>query len=245
MIDIHSHILAEVDDGPKSWEASREMCLLSAKDGVECMIATPHSNERYHYDREYLTGVLGHLRGLVGNSIQLGLGCDFHMSFENLQDVAINHRRYTINETNYLLVELSNYSVPPQITDSLVRLGEQGLVPILTHPERNPLLQKTPKRVLEWAEMGVVVQVTASAFTGQWGDLVRRSAQWLLEHDAVHVLASDAHDTKHRVPGLSAGREAAAEICGQDVAQALVDGNPRAIVSGKPLPYFPKPVKKG
>lgn len=244
MIDIHSHILAEVDDGPKSWDVSREMCRQSAEDGVEYMVATPHSNERYYYDREYLTGVLKHLRQMVGDTLQIGLGCDFHMSYDNLQDVARNPRRYTINNTNYLLVELSNYSVPPNVGDSLMRLGDQGLVPILTHPERNPILQKAPKRVLEWVEMGVVVQVTASAFTGQWGDLVRRSAQWLLQHDAVHVLASDAHDDKHRVPGLSAGREAASQVCGKDVAQALVDDNPRAIVAGKPLPYFPKPLIK-
>ena len=244
MIDIHSHILAEVDDGPKSWDVSREMCRQSAEDGVEYMVATPHANERYYYDREYLTGVLKHLRQMVGDSLQLGLGCDFHMSYDNLQDAFSNPTRYVIEGSQYMLVELSNYSVPPQVGDSLMRLGDQGLVPILTHPERNPILQKSPNRVLEWVEMGVVVQVTASAFTGQWGDLVHRSAQWLLEHDAIHILASDAHDDKHRVPGLSAGRDAAAETCGNDVAQALVDGNPRAIVSGKPLPYFPKPVTK-
>ena len=152
--------------------------------------------------------------------------------------------RYTIDDTKYLLVELSNYSVPPQIGDHLVRLADNGLVPILTHPERNPILQKSPQRVLEWVERGLVVQVTASAFTGDWGDSTRRSALWLLEREAVHVLASDAHDTQHRVPGLSAARDAVAQICGQDIAHALVDGNPRAVITGQPLPYFPKPVMK-
>lgn len=244
MIDIHSHILAEVDDGPKSWDVSREMCRQSAEDGVEYIIATPHANERYFYDREYLEKAVQHLRELVGESPKIGLGCDFHLSYENLQDAFKNPSRYTINKTNYLLVELSNFSVPPQIGDSLMRLGDLGLVPILTHPERNPILQKSPRRVLEWVEMGVAVQVTASAFTGLWGDASRRSAYWLLERDAVHVIASDCHDTKHRVPGLSAGRDAAAEIAGDDVANALVDGNPRAVVNSQPLPYFPKPVMK-
>jgi protein-tyrosine phosphatase len=71
---------------------------------------------------------------------------------------------------------------------------------------------------------------------------VRRAAQWLIEHDAVHVLATDAHDTEKRVPVLSAARDAAAEICGEDVADALVEANPQAIVTSKPLPYFPRPV---
>jgi protein-tyrosine phosphatase len=245
VIDIHSHILAEVDDGPKSWEVSQEMCRMAREDGVEYMIATPHANDRYHYDREYLTRALAHLRQLVGPTPRLGLGCDFHLSFENIQAALESASRFTIESTNYLLVELSNYSVPPHISDSLMRLGDKGLVPILTHPERNPILQKSLKRVLEWVEIGVVVQVTASAFTGLWGESVRRSAHWLLEHDAVHVLASDAHDTKHRKPGLSEARDIVTELRGGEVAHALVDGNPRAIVSGQPLPYFPKPVLKG
>jgi protein-tyrosine phosphatase len=244
VIDIHSHILPEVDDGPKSWEVSRHMCRMAAEDGIEHMIATPHANERYYYDRDYLQQTLDHLRQLVGNAPRLGLGCDFHLSYENLQDAMLHPARYTIEGTNYLLVELSNYSVPPQIGDSLMRLGDIGLLPILTHPERNPILQKSPQRVLEWAGMGIVMQITASAFTGAWGDEVRRSARWLLERDAVHVLASDAHDTRRREPGLSAGREAVSEICGDEVARALVDDNPRAIVNGKVLPYFPRPVLK-
>ena len=244
MIDIHSHILAEVDDGPKSWDVAREMCRLSAEDGVEQMVATPHANERYHYDRLYLTGLLAHLQSLVGPKPKLSLGCDFHFSYDNLQDALVNPGRYTIEGTNYLLIELSNYSVPPQITDSLRLLEEKGLVPILTHPERNPILQKNLKRVLEWVEGGVVVQVTASALTGQWGEPARESAEWLLERDAVHVLASDAHDDQRRKPGLSQGRDAAAEICGAEVARALVDDNPRAIVMGQALPFFPRPVLK-
>jgi len=245
VIDIHSHILPDVDDGPKSWEVAFEMCRLSAEDGVEHIVATPHANDRYPYDREYLNGARAHLQTLVGDSPKVGLGCDFHLSYDNFEDVLVRPTRYTIEGTKYLLVELSNYSVPPQIGDHLVRLADTGLVPILTHPERNPILQKSTKRVLEWVEKGLVVQVTAAAFTGAWGDSIRRGALWLLEHDAVHVLASDAHDTQHRVPGLSAARDAVAKVCGVDVALALVDGNPRAVVNGQPLPYFPKPVMKG
>lgn len=244
MIDIHSHILPEVDDGPKSWDVSQEMCRLSAEDGIKHIIATPHANHRYPYDRAYLRQVLGHLRQLVGDAPRLGLGCDFHLSYENLQDALQNPGRYTIEGTKYLLVELSNFSVPPQVGNSLMKLGDRGLVPILTHPERNPILQKTPRRVLEWVEMGLIVQVTASSFTGLWGETVRRSAHWLLERDAVHVIASDCHDTQQRIPGLSAARDRVAEVCGEDVAQALVDDNPGAIVNSLPIPYFPKPVIK-
>lgn len=244
VIDIHCHILPDVDDGPKSWDVSREMCRMAFADGITHIVATPHANDRYHYDREYLVAMLERLREFVGGTPKLTLGCDFHLSYDNLQAVLAHPVRYSIQGSNYLLVELSNYSVPPQISDCFQKLGAKGITPILTHPERNPILQRTPQRVLEWVEQGCAVQVTASALTGNWGEKGRSVAKWLLEHAAVHVLASDAHDANHRVPMLSEGRDAAAEICGPEIAAALVEDNPQAVVSGQPLRYFPKPARE-
>ena len=242
MVDIHSHILPEVDDGAKSWDVSVAMCHAAAADGITHMVATPHANDRYHYDREYLKGLVKHLQELIGKSPQLSLGCDFHLSYDNMQDVLANPARYAIADTRYMLVELSNYSVPSQTTDCFLKLGDCGITAVITHPERNPILRENPQRVVEWAEQGVVIQVTGSALTGFWGERTRRAAQRLLEYQAVHVLATDAHDTEKRVAILSRAREAAAEICGDEIADALVDNNPRAIVSNEPLPYFPRPV---
>ena len=218
------------------------MCRTAAADGITHMVATPHANDRYHYDREYLKGLVAHLQGLIGESPKLSLGCDFHLSYDNLQDVLANPARYAIEGSHYMLVELSNYSIPQQITDCFTQLGDRGITAVITHPERNQILRENLQRVAEWAEQGCVIQVTGSAITGFWGERVRRAAQWLIEHDAVHVLATDAHDTEKRVPVLSAARDAAAEICGEDVADALVEANPQAIVTSKPLPYFPRPV---
>jgi protein-tyrosine phosphatase len=86
-----------------------------------------------------------------------------------------------------------------------------------------------------------VIQMTGSALTGFWGERTRRAAEWLLERQAVHVLATDAHDLEKRVPILSASRDAAAQIVGGEVADALVEANPNAIVNNQPLPYFPRP----
>jgi protein-tyrosine phosphatase len=244
VIDIHSHILPQVDDGAKSWEMAREMCRMAAADGIEHMVATPHANDRYAYYRESLRDMLNRLRGLVGESPRLSLGCDFHMSYENIQDAIRRPHGYTIEDTPYLLVELSNYSIPAQMEESFTLLGDKGLRPVITHPERNPILQRTPQRVLQWVEMGCIVQVTASAVTGNWGERAWRTAEWLLQREAVHVLATDSHDTKHRVPNLSAARKEIEELYSAEVAKALVDDNPRAIVSGLPLPYCPNPVMK-
>jgi protein-tyrosine phosphatase len=218
------------------------MCRMAAADGITHMIATPHANDRYHYDRDYLKSLATRLQELAGPVPKIGLGCDFHLSYDNVQDALAHPKRYAIDDTHYMLVELSNYSIPQQTTDSFVKLGDVGLTVIITHPERNPILRENPQRVVEWAEQGCVIQMTGSALTGFWGERVRRVAQWLLEHSAVHVLASDAHDTQSRVPVLSAARDAAAEICGEDIAEALVEDNPGAIVGSKPLPYFPRPV---
>ena len=242
MVDIHSHILPEVDDGAKSWEVSVAMCKAAAADGITHQVATPHANDRYHYDRESLQEKLTRLQELVGDAPKLSLGCDFHLSYDNMQDVLANPARYAIADTRYMLVELSNYSVPDQITDCFLKLGDCGITAVITHPERNPILRESPQRVVEWAEQGVVIQVTGSALTGFWGERSRRAAERLLEHQAVHVLATDAHDTEKRVPNLSRAREAAAEICGEEVAVALVEANPMAIIENQALPYFPRPV---
>jgi protein-tyrosine phosphatase len=244
VIDIHCHILADVDDGPKSWEVAHEMCRMASADGIEHIVATPHANERYHYDRQYLSGLLDHLRRLAGPAPRFSLGCDFHLSYENLQEVMVSPEKYCIEGTRYLLVELSNYSVPAQMDDSFAKLQELGMTPIITHPERNPIVQQNPQRVLQWAKQGCVVQVTASALTGLWGERAWRAAEFLLKRKAVHVLATDAHDTKRRTPILSTARQLIAEDYGNAMAQALVDDNPRAIVNGKPLLYFPDPVLK-
>jgi protein-tyrosine phosphatase len=243
VVDIHSHILPEVDDGSKSWEMSAAMCKMAAADGITHQVATPHANDRYHYDRAYLQSLLDHLQQLAGNALTLSLGCDFHLSYDNMQDVLANPARYAIEGSRYMLVELSNYGVPQQITDCFTQLGDRGITAVITHPERNPILRESPQRVVEWAEQGCVIQMTGSALTGFWGERVRRAAHWLLERDAVHVLATDAHDTEKRIPILSTARDAAAEIAGQDVADALVESNPAAIVHSQPLPYFPRPVQ--
>lgn len=242
MIDIHCHLLPEVDDGPKSWDMAVEMCRMSVADGITHAVATPHANDRYAYDRAYLAGLLAQLQEKAGPALQLTLGCDFHLSFENLERVLEQPHMFTIGETNYLLIELSNYSVPTNLAECFTRLGDRGLTPILTHPERNPILQQSPQRVLEWAEQGCLVQVTASALTGFWGERPEIAARWLLDRAAVHILASDAHDTRRRIPNLSSGRAAAEKIVGTEYANALVENNPDAILKGMPIPYCPRPV---
>jgi protein-tyrosine phosphatase len=242
MVDIHCHILPEVDDGASSWEIAEEMCRMAAADGIEHIVATPHANYEYPYDREQNAAALERLRGLLGDSVSLSLGCDFHLSYDNVTDALAHPERYTIEGGGYLLIELSDYSIPPTWADTLLQLCQAGLRPVLTHPERNALLQMRPEDILQWAEAGCIMQVTANSLTGRWGERALRVAQMMLSHDAVHVIASDAHDTRDRPPILSLARDAVAHWLDPELARILVDDNPRAMVEGKELPYFPRPI---
>jgi len=236
VVDIHCHILPEVDDGPKSWDVAEAMCRIAATDGIEHMVATPHSNDRYFYDREYLSGLLVELQRRIGDRPKLSLGCDFHLSLENMQAALDKPGRFRIGNTRYLLVEFSNFSIPPQVDEWFAAMAQAGTVPIITHPERNPILQGGPERVLEWIELGCTVQITASVFTGSWGARARQIADWLIKENAVHFLATDCHDLERRPPVLSQARKAIANLLGESRAAVLVEANPQAVVNNEPLP---------
>jgi protein-tyrosine phosphatase len=240
MVDIHCHILPGVDDGARDWEIAVEMCQMAAEDGIEHMVATPHANHQFDYERNNLRCMLDELRTRVGATPELSLGCDFHLSYDNLESLAEDPGDYTIEKTPYLLVELSDYSVPPGIGREMEGLVRAGLRPIITHPERNPLLARNQDRVLEWVRIGCAVQVTASAVTGKWGRTPKKFAEWLIERGAAHVLATDSHDVGRRPPILSAARDVVSRKYGADVAKAMVDDNPRAVISGEPMEYFPR-----
>jgi protein-tyrosine phosphatase len=237
VIDIHCHILPELDDGAKSWDVALAMCRLAIQDGIEHIVATPHANENYLYSRDRVRAAISELDSKLDGRLAFSIGCDFHLSYKNIEDAIAQPRRYTIGAGQYLLVELSDYAIPPHIDESFFRLQMAGMIPVITHPERNPILQRNPERVLEWVQAGCLVQVTASALEKFWGGAALNLALCLLECGAVHVLATDAHDHTHRKPILSKARDIVLSRFGTEVARALTDNNPRAIVAGQPLPF--------
>jgi protein-tyrosine phosphatase len=241
MIDVHCHILPEVDDGAKSWDVALEMCRIASADGITHIVATPHANYEYAYDRTAHEERLQKLRELAPDSLQFSLGCDFHFSYDNIEDALAHPDRYSIGRGTYMLIELSDYSIPVTIGEAMTRLNAVGLKLVLTHPERNAILQRRPEQVLDWAANGCAVQVTASSLMGFWGKTARNVSKWLVEHDAVHVIASDGLDNKHRPPRMSDARKVVAGWASDEIAARLVEDNPRAIVTGEALPYFPAP----
>lgn len=219
------------------------MCRVAAADGVHHIVATPHCNAEYPYDREQYEGLKTRLEEAAEGRIDFSIGCDFHFSFENITDALENPKRYSINGTRYLLIEFSDYGIPPNVAELLFQFTSRGMVPIVTHPERNALLVRRPEKVLELVRAGALVQITANSITGFWGQKARAVSEWLLAQGAVHVIASDAHDPKRRRPVLSEARDSVARMLGAKTAEDLVSNIPLAIVEGKPLPSEYAPLR--
>ena len=241
MVDVHCHLLPNVDDGAKSLEMAKEMCEVAHRDGITHIVCTPHANDEFRYDRERYQELMVELQAAIGDLVKLSLGCDFHFSYDNIQAVMSDADQFLIGDGDYLLVELSDFVMSPAVFQSLERLVGMGIRPVITHPERNLMLQRHADRVIHFAEKGCAIQVTANSLTGHWGEGPRKMVNWLLDQKAVHVIATDAHDPKFRPPILSAAREIIAKTRGEDLARALVLENPQAIVDGQPLPWFPTP----
>lgn len=246
MIDIHHHLLFGIDDGSKTLENSVAMVEMAAADGVTHIVATPHANDRYPYDRARNEGLLQQIREAlpadVAAKVTLGLGCDFHVNFENTEDARINKRRYTINETEYLLIELPDIGLPARMTEILYNMRIDGLTPILTHPERNATLQRAPDKLRQWLQSGLLLQVTAGSVTGRFGSTAERLAWDLLHNRWAHFIASDAHNLEHRPPILSEAYALVSDKLGRETAERLCVTNPLAVFEGRPFPEQPEPL---
>lgn len=241
MIDIHHHLIFGVDDGSRDLETSVQMVEMAAADGITHIIATPHAVERYPYRLEVNAERLAAIQQRVGDKVKLGLGCDFHLSFENIDDALSHPRKYTLNGLNYLLVEFPDTMISAKITDMFYEMIVVGMRPIITHPERNLTLQRAPERIKEWLKQGCLVQVTAGSITGRFGKRAQEMSLQLIQKGRVHFLATDAHDLKSRPPVMSEAFKVIAEKFGQETAERLCISNPRAAFDGTPIAEAPVP----
>jgi protein-tyrosine phosphatase len=246
MVDIHHHLLPGLDDGSKDFDTSLAMAKMAAADGITHIVATPHANGRYPFDPSRNAELLAALRDALAKEdvpVILGSGCDFHLSYDNLQRAYTEPGYFAINNHGYLLVELPDYSIPKQLDDSFYELRVAGAEPILTHPERNPVLQKDSSRMEGWLRQGMLVQVTTSSVLGQMGPVAERMAHRMLANRWVHFLATDAHDLKSRPPQMRAAYDVVAKKYGQEYAERICVENPLAVFEGHPLPPQDEPLK--
>lgn len=240
MVDIHCHILPALDDGAKSLDESLEMAEMAIEDGITHVVATPHANAEFRFDFDLVRARCNEIQAKLGNRLELATGCDFHLSVENLAKIRDSSTKYSINQKRYLLVEFADFAIPPTADDALHGLQDMGLVPIITHPERNPLIRSQPERLWRWLKQGCFVQVTAQSLLGKWGESTRKQAEEWIDLKIVHFLASDAHNTGQRPLRLRKAYGLVAERWGESLAQSLFHDNPLAAFEGRDLPHCPE-----
>jgi protein-tyrosine phosphatase len=237
MIDIHSHIVFGVDDGAKTIEDSVAMLEIAADSGTTDIVATPHSDHRFHYDLPLVTERIAEMQARIGDRIRIHRGCDFHLHYDNIENCRAGKEQFTINGHQYLMVEFAESAIPKTISDIFRDMISNGVTPVITHPERNALLMKRVPDLIEWVRFGCLIQVTAQSFTGRFGKSAEKGARELMQKNLVHFVASDAHDTEWRPPDLRAPREHVASVYGEAVAERLFTTNPRMTLTGEYLEW--------
>jgi protein-tyrosine phosphatase len=243
MIDIHHHLLYGLDDGAADIETSLAMAEMAIDDGITHVVCTPHANSEYSFSPEENAARLNRLREKLGDRLTLGLGCDFHLSYDNIGDALANPSKYSINGKQYLLVEFPDFGIPQNISESFYEMSVAGIVPIITHPERNLTLMQKTEKLADWIRMGCLVQVTAGSVMGRFGKGPQRVARQLLDRQWVHVVATDAHNTTSRPPVMSDTYDFLSHEYGARDAERLCVENPQAIFRGEPLAEHPAPEK--
>jgi protein-tyrosine phosphatase len=235
MVDIHSHVVWGLDDGATEMSQSLAMLRGAAETGTTDIVATPHSNAEFRYQAELLDERIGLLTEATGGRPRIHRGCDLHLSFDNMGEVLERPERFAINGKQYLLVECPDFHVGKHTEGVLQRLIDGGMVPIVTHPERNPVLQRDLGRLEEWVELGCLVQVTALSICGGFGRTAGAAVGRLLARGLVHVVASDAHDPEHRHARMDEAYATVRSRYGAEEAGILFTHNPRAVIEGSPL----------
>lgn len=239
MIDIHSHIIFDVDDGPQTVEESRRLLIESYRQGVRTIIATSHRRRgMFETSEEKIAQNFGAVKKIaqeVASDLQIFYGAEIYYSSDVLQKL----ERGTIPrlaETNYILIEFSMNTPYKEIHTALDRLLHRGVTPVVAHIERYHCLEKNNRRVNDMITMGCYMQINSSSVLKPrlWGDkekTFKKRARYFLEHDLVHFVASDMHNVNERPPCMAQAYRIIETRYGRAQAQRLFVGNQKILLT--------------
>lgn len=250
MIDIHTHILPDIDDGPPDMETSIGMGRIASEDGITAIISTSHGEDLARLGRAGAQERLDEVREAwraAGVDIRLELGVEIFLAPRTAGQLQAG-RIWPLARSRYVLVELPYQPWPSFTEAALFDLQGAGYVPILAHPERYHAIQHNPNMMYSLAEKGILGQVTAMALLGQHGPGPKATAEALVKHRLVQFISSDSHGViiRKRPPILSEAVSIAAEWTGADEARRMVFDNPQHILDDTVLVPQPErvPVRK-
>lgn len=201
MIDIHNHILVDVDDGPKSIDEAIKLLKQAKYEGATDIVATPHHlHTRYSNDIQKVKVKLNELKNnpdIKGLGLRLYAGQEIRVTDRIIDDLK-NCKIEGINGSRYLLLEFPSNEVPHYSNQLFYELQTMGYIPIIAHPERNKAIVQNMDLLFEFVNSGALSQITTSSLLGEFGSNVRKLSLKMIDNNLAHFIASDAHNAINR-----------------------------------------------
>ena len=236
MIDFHSHILPNVDDGSRSVEETFSMIKEAEKAGFDSIISTSHYMEGYYEtqneERSFWLEAIEKNFKTQNINMKLYLGNEIYIT-ENIIKLLENNKASTINNTAYVLFEFPLTVEPMNIYDLIYDMTKNKIVPILAHPERYLFVQKDPELIYELIQKGVLMQSNYGSFIGRYGESAEIIARKLLENNMVHLLGSDAHRANTIYPQVPNVLKELKRLVGEEKVIEMTDTNPKLVLNNK------------
>ncbi len=246
MIDLHCHLLPQIDDGAESLAESLEMARMATADGISVIACTPHILPGvYNNDGPKISAAVAELQRKLdeeGIPLVLTIGADAHIA-PDLLDGLRSGRVPSLRGSRYLLLEPPQTIVPPRFDDHLFSLLSAGYVPIITHPERLAWPDSDYGVFERIVRSGGWMQLTGGSLLGRFGQRAQALAERMLEDGLVHIIATDAHNIARRPPLLSDACRAASALVGEEEAFRLVSTRPAGILKDMDPSALPPPVR--
>lgn len=239
MVDIHCHILPNLDDGASNLEAAVEMARMAYRSGVKNVIATPHFTG-FLVERSRVEEIRKGCEALTAELKEANIPLKLHCGAEVLctpetPELARLHALPTLNGTNYVLAEFFFDETFDFMDTMLSDIAQCGYRLVVAHPERYEAIQRDPRLLQRWARMGYVLQLNKGSVLGAFGSKAQDAANEILRLGLAHLFASDAHSYHHRTPHMSQLRHWVQEHCDEGYAQILLERNPRRVLEGRPM----------
>ena len=223
------------------------MARVASSNGTTKMLCTPHRKDVTEGSSiEHIRQLVFDINKLLRRqhlNIELFLGMENHLDPQLPTEITAG-RALTINGSRYALVEMPFFGYPSYLKEVLSSLQENGIIPVLAHPERIEAVQHDITLLVDLVERGMLTQITAGSVLGYFGDTVSKFTRMLLEQRMVHVIASDCHTPEGpRSPTLLPGINAIINIIGEIETKAMVSEIPKAIMEDKDVLVSPPRAK--